>query len=69
VSNHPGPPGPFPRRFIFQALATRRHFFGQSAGAVGLAALADHHRLTFRFQGRDYRLTAVHGEVVDGIRA
>lgn len=27
----------------------------------------DHKRLTFRFQGRDYRLTDVHGEVVKGI--
>jgi uncharacterized protein DUF1501 len=24
----------------------------------------DHERLTFRFQGRDYRLTDVHGSVV-----
>ncbi|MFM7845712.1 MAG: DUF1501 domain-containing protein, partial [Planctomycetota bacterium] len=24
----------------------------------------DHERLTFRFQGRDYRLTDVHGRVV-----
>ena len=29
----------------------------------------DHEQLTFRFQGRDYRLTDVHGEVVDGILA
>ncbi|MDA1051548.1 MAG: DUF1501 domain-containing protein [Planctomycetota bacterium] len=29
----------------------------------------DHERLTYRFQGRDYRLTDVHGEVVDGILA
>lgn len=29
----------------------------------------DHRRLTFRFQGRDYRLTDVHGEVVTGILA
>ena len=29
----------------------------------------DHTRLTFRFQGRDYRLTDVHGEVVKGILA
>lgn len=29
----------------------------------------DHLRLTFRFQGRDYRLTDVHGEVVKGILA
>ena len=27
----------------------------------------DHTRLTYRFQGRDYRLTDVHGEVVRGI--
>ncbi|MBL8829239.1 MAG: DUF1501 domain-containing protein [Planctomycetaceae bacterium] len=27
----------------------------------------DHKRLTFRFQGRNYRLTDVHGEVVKGI--
>ncbi len=29
----------------------------------------DHTRLTYRFQGRDYRLTDVHGEVVPGILA
>jgi hypothetical protein len=29
----------------------------------------DHERLTFRFQGRDYRLTDVHGKVVKGILA
>ena len=29
----------------------------------------DHTRLTFRFQGRDYRLTDVHGELVEGILA
>jgi arylsulfatase A-like enzyme len=29
----------------------------------------DHTRLTFRFQGRDYRLTDVHGEVVRDILA
>ena len=27
----------------------------------------DHKKLTYRFQGRDYRLTDVHGEVVKGI--
>ena len=27
----------------------------------------DHTRLTFRFQGRDYRLTDVHGQVVNDI--
>jgi hypothetical protein len=29
----------------------------------------DHTRLTYRFQGRDFRLTDVHGEVVQGILA
>jgi hypothetical protein len=29
----------------------------------------DHERLTYRFQGRDYRLTDVHGHVVRGILA
>jgi hypothetical protein len=29
----------------------------------------DHERLTHRFQGRDYRLTDVHGEVVHPILA
>ena len=27
----------------------------------------DHTRLTYRFQGRDFRLTDVHGEVVQNI--
>lgn len=29
----------------------------------------DHHRLTYRFQGRDYRLTDVHGRVVEELLA
>ena len=29
----------------------------------------DHTELTYRFQGRDFRLTDVHGEVVKGILA
>ena len=29
----------------------------------------NHERLTFRHQGRDYRLTDVHGKVVDGVLA
>jgi hypothetical protein len=27
----------------------------------------DHERLTYKFQGRDYRLTDVHGQVVKDI--
>jgi hypothetical protein len=29
----------------------------------------DHERLTFKFQGRNFRLTDVHGKVVKGILA
>ena len=29
----------------------------------------DHQRLTYRFQGRDFRLTDLHGTVVKGILA
>ena len=29
----------------------------------------DHERLTYRFQGRDFRLTDVHGDLVPGILA
>jgi hypothetical protein len=29
----------------------------------------DHERLTYRYQGRDFRLTDVAGHVVDGILA
>ncbi len=29
----------------------------------------DHKRLTYRFQGRDYRITDVHGEVVTPLLA
>jgi hypothetical protein len=29
----------------------------------------DHMRLTYRFQGRDFRLTDVHGEVVKAVLA
>jgi hypothetical protein len=29
----------------------------------------DHERLTFKFQGRNFRLTDVHGQVVKGILA
>jgi hypothetical protein len=38
--------------------ATILHLFG-----------VDHNKLTYRFQGRDFRLTDVHGEVIPGILA
>ena len=59
-----------------EALAGKIVLFGTSA--VGLHDLNatllhllgfDHEKLTFRFQGRDYRLTDVHGEVVQKLLA
>ena len=43
---------------VFDLHATMLHLLG-----------VDHERLTVRFQGRDYRLTDVHGKVVKGILA
>jgi hypothetical protein len=56
--------------------ATDDHGFNVAAGGVHVHDLnatvfdclgIDHTRLTFRFQGRDYRLTDVHGQVVQEI--
>ena len=44
------------------------HVHDMQATILHLCGL-DHERLTFRFQGRQYRLTDVHGEVVRGILA
>ena len=44
------------------------HIHDLNATALHLRGL-DHTKLTYRFQGRDYRLTDVHGEVVKGILA
>lgn len=44
------------------------HIHDLNATALHLLGL-DHTRLTYRFQGRDYRLTDVHGEVVKDILA
>ncbi|MBX9584449.1 MAG: DUF1501 domain-containing protein, partial [Gemmataceae bacterium] len=43
---------------VFDLHATMLHLLG-----------IDHRRLTVRFQGRDYRLTDVHGKVVQPILA
>jgi hypothetical protein len=58
--------------------ATDEHGFNVVSGGVHVHDLnatvlerlgIDHTRLTFRFQGRDYRLTDVHGQVVREILA
>lgn len=44
------------------------HIHDLNATMLHLLGL-DHERLTWRHQGRDYRLTDVHGEVIQGILA
>ena len=44
------------------------HTHDLNATLLNLMGL-DHERLTFRYQGRDFRLTDVHGELVHGIMA
>jgi len=44
------------------------HVHDLQATILALMGL-DHERLTYRFQGRDYRLTDVHGKVIPGIMA
>ena len=47
----------------FGAVSDRVHVHDLHATVLHLLGL-DHKRLTFRFQGRDFRLTDVHGELV-----
>ncbi len=52
----------------FNATENPVHVHDLNATVLHLLGL-DHERLTFRYQGRDFRLTDVHGEVVKGILA
>jgi len=54
--------------FGFKAVENRVHVHDLHATILHLLGL-DHKRLTFRYSGRDFRLTDVHGEVVRGILA
>ena len=54
--------------FGFRIARDRVHVHDLQATILHLLGF-DHERLTFRFQGRDYRLTDVHGSVVDNILA
>jgi uncharacterized protein (DUF1501 family) len=49
--------------FGFNATADRVHVHDLNATILRLLGF-DHTRLTYRFQGRDFRLTDVHGQVV-----
>jgi len=52
--------------FSYNIVKDPVHIHDLNATALHLLGI-DHLRLTYRFQGRDYRLTDVHGEVVKGI--
>ncbi len=54
--------------FAYNIVADPVHIHDLNATLMHLLGI-NHERLTFRFQGRDYRLTDVHGEVVPGILA
>lgn len=52
----------------FQPAENPVHVHDLNATLLHLLGM-DHTRLTYRFQGRDYRLTDIHGRIVDGILA
>ena len=52
----------------FNAAENRAHVHDLHATILHLLGI-DHKKLTFRFQGRDFRLTDVHGEVLHGMLA
>jgi hypothetical protein len=54
--------------FGWDAVENRVHVHDLHATILHLLGL-DHERLTYRFAGRDYRLTDVYGQVVDGVLA
>lgn len=54
--------------FGFRAIEDRVHVHDFHATILHLMGL-DHERLTYRYSGRDFRLTDVHGKVVEGILA
>ncbi len=54
--------------FAWNVVADPVHIHDMQATILHLCGI-DHTRLTFRYQGRQYRLTDVHGNVVQGILA
>jgi hypothetical protein len=52
----------------YYSVVDKVHFHDLHATILQLLGL-DHHRLTYRYAGRDFRLTDVHGNVVEGILA
>jgi Protein of unknown function (DUF1501) len=54
--------------YSYYSVVDKVHFHDLHATILHLLGL-DHKRLTYRYAGRDFRLTDVHGEVVKGILA
>jgi hypothetical protein len=54
--------------FGFQAVENRVHIHDLHATMLHLLGF-DHERLTYHYAGRDFRLTDVHGKVIDGLLA
>jgi hypothetical protein len=54
--------------FGFNAVKDKVHIHDLQATIMHLMGI-DHERFTFRFQGRQFRLTDVHGEVVKPVLA
>ena len=54
--------------FGFNAVRDKVHVHDLNATVLHLLGF-EHNRLTYRFQGRDFRLTDVHGELVDKLIA
>ena len=52
--------------FAWNITANPVHVHDMQATMLHLCGI-DHTRLTYRYQGRQYRLTDVHGEIVQGI--
>ncbi|MGE0529205.1 MAG: DUF1501 domain-containing protein, partial [Bdellovibrionales bacterium] len=54
--------------FCFAAMENKVHVHDLHATLLHLFGI-DHERLTYRYSGRDFRLTDVHGRVVQDIIA
>ncbi|HAL71391.1 MAG TPA: sulfatase, partial [Verrucomicrobiales bacterium] len=52
----------------FDGVEQKAHVHDIHATLMHLLGL-DHEKLTFKFQGRDFRLTDVHGEILHGLLA
>jgi hypothetical protein len=54
--------------FSYNVVKDPVHIHDLNATILHLLGI-EHTRFTFRYQGRDYRLTDVHGDVVQGLLA